>query len=197
MKRTTATIAIALTLASCSHKAEQASPVWDEVTATYTIPADGLSYTVPTPADNWVVAPAANLPPRVLFCGVETNDLVVMTIISPQAPASGSSVTDYTPGEIDMILREVVMNNSPGVTTSVAPAITSAGYLGEDAVRFRVDVSVAVPGQQPDTMAVTYAGYLFDAAGAPRGIMATVPTEQADSAAGEWLTPYFDALHKQ
>lgn len=155
---------------------------WDDETATFAIPEEKISYTLPTDKSFWGIAVEESLPESMLFFGLDTQTQTCIGVFKAAPPAIGLlKAKYYTDKELETMIWDVAKPNVEQTIVSENLEKERTIFLDSEAWAYRLCREVIAPASTDDTIAVYYSGYVFDAKKNPFGIVVISADNPLDS----------------
>lgn len=173
-------IVLFLCLVSCKSTSRQG--IWDQKSATFLVPDAGIEYHLPSPTENWAIAPGEDLPANIKFCGVETDTRVCVMLIALDGKEYGTGTIqnltqESIDGFLDNVMRQPDMENIRVDSTSV-----TYNRIGTESYHFHRDTSFSDSVNNIKDLKITYSGCIFNANDGIYALLLTMPTETSNSA---------------
>lgn len=148
---------------ACTDHSNSGSGVWNNDISTFLMDDDKLSYTLPTDLSFWAIADSENLPPNMLFFGVDSSEGIGVGIFRPELKMiQRKTAKEYTDYEIDVILRELSNSNQDEKVVYKKIDKNRSKLNGKDSWSYTVEHKLLDKTVSNDTVHVFYSGYVFD-----------------------------------
>lgn len=186
---------VALVVTSCRNRSDLASGEWNSKNSTFYVEDEYFNYILPTDISYWVIADKENLPPNMLFFGVDSSEGIGIGIFKPDLSRSQSKkVLELTNVELDVILTQLSIPDQGQTIVYENIDKSRCGLEGKDAWRFMIEHKIIDRTASNDTLPVYYSGYIFDALNNAYGIVLISNINQNDSIGRKQLKKYLSGL---
>ncbi len=186
---------ILYTLVFCTNNSTSKKGVWNDLTSSFTIEDEKISYTLPSEPSSWVVAQQETMPTNMLFFSIEKNDGICIGIFDTGPKFEHiKGIEEFSEKDIEVVVRQLASADDKQLVLSEDIQKEREKFEGQEVWQYLLARKVK-DYAMPDTISIYYSGFLFNGIKQPYGFVMISGFNPTDSIGKIQFQRYTSTLH--